>query len=159
MNARIMRWVRSSADYIQGRQRRERFTNKGADRSDVLRTKLRRAERKLKEAERELRDVYSQILLEDLSAFDEALPRIARAREATIDAFPAMHDALAMMPAKGPGRTLRDQRAAVQLAEAMVTDGEVRRVARQIMMEAGIKEPSPEAITKWLKEIREWDGK
>jgi hypothetical protein len=165
-DADLEKCIQDSAQYIRNRRKLEREFGKGAEDYEILKGKLDRADRKLNEMLDELTGITVQMQSNNRwHGYREVLRYVRKAREAAGAALGPLSDAKVVIRRDPATRAMWEQKTALNLAHGhLEPPGKpnrrgTRALARRIMDAAGIEEPSPEAMTKWLREIRaEWDA-
>lgn len=158
-DADLRRYIRESAEYIEQRRRESRVFEKKPKEYEIIKASLDRAERHMHAMHKELCDIEKRMSYGEMLQFHEAHSYIQLARERALAAIGPLSDAKVLIRRDPATRAMREQKTALNLAHAFLEppgkpSRATRAVARRIMVAAKIEEPSPEAMTKWLKEIR-----
>ena len=161
--AATKRYIRECVEYIEAQRAWDRELLPSADDHAVVRMKLERAERHLRDLMAELHGVEQQ-MHGQLKVLNGAWPLIRGACECAARTSAPLAAAKSAMEHQPATRALREQKTAINQAHAYLEppgkpNRGTRDLARRIMDAAGIEHPSPEAITKWLRDIRaDWDA-
>lgn len=151
--------VRDAAQYIRDRRRSAHLWEKRANDHAIIKKKLDRVQRRVESALTELGDLqWDTRFHERWFAYSEVRQYVQRAREQIGNALGPLSDAQVIIRRPPPTRSMREQQTALRLAEAIIGathPRKVRGIARRIMMEADIQLPTDEAMTKWLRQIRQ----